>query len=76
MDALRNPSKIVEGVDGLLGSATGTFRNGELIRVDDTFNFDNKDRSAWYLNAAVYVLRFDAKVFCGAGNDTPVYGVP
>jgi hypothetical protein len=63
-----------EMLDGLLGSATGWFRNGELVGVSDTFNFDHKDRGAWWATAGTDYIRGYAARSCIAPQGFSVAG--
>lgn len=58
-------------LDGLLGSATGYFRNGKLFAIEDTFNFDYKDRGSLTARMGVGIVR---SMTCGGDTKIPVTG--
>jgi hypothetical protein len=64
-------------LDGLLGTATGIFRGGNLVGIRDTFNFDFKDRGGYpygtFANAGVAMIRADAAT-CAGNVSIPVSG--
>jgi RHS repeat-associated protein len=64
-------------LDGLLGTATGTFIGDELVGISDTFNFDNKARgnnaAAFLVNFGVRMIRMDA-AGCAGDTQIPVSG--
>ena len=66
-------------IDGLLGTATGTFQVDEhgskrLIQVADTFNFDHKDRGSFLVNVATDATRLLAEAICSNPNGFAIVG--
>ena len=63
-----------DALDGLLGTATGRFQNGELIGVSDHFDFDPKDRGSVIVNLSVAAMRASATMNCRNPGGFPVTG--
>jgi RHS repeat-associated protein len=66
-------------IDGLLGSAAGTFQIDEhggrrLVQVTDTFNFDHKDRGSFLVNVATDATRLLAEAICSNPNGFRIVG--